>query len=71
METPIVLLTGATGFIGGATLAQLRESYPDSGVLLFVRGATPAAATAATKAQAQAASVSCDSARPAAVSTVV
>jgi nucleoside-diphosphate-sugar epimerase len=44
MSTPTVLLTGATGFIGGATLAQLLQSYPDCRVLLIVRGATPAAA---------------------------
>jgi nucleoside-diphosphate-sugar epimerase len=38
------MLTGATGFIGGATLAQLLESHPDCRVQLLVRAATPAAA---------------------------
>lgn len=46
MKAPIVLLTGATGFIGGATLAQMVQSYPECRVLLLVRGATPAAAAA-------------------------
>jgi uncharacterized protein YbjT (DUF2867 family) len=34
-----MLLTGATGFLGGATLAHLRQSHPDAPVLLLVRGA--------------------------------
>lgn len=37
MTTPTVLLTGATGFIGGATLARLLESRPDCRVLLLAR----------------------------------
>src|SRR5262245_33453882 len=41
---PTVLLTGATGFIGGATLAQLLQSGIDCRVVLLVRGATPEAA---------------------------
>jgi len=41
---PTVLLTGATGFIGGATLAQLLQTHTDCRVVLLVRGATPAAA---------------------------
>lgn len=44
MKAPVVLLTGATGFIGGATLAQLVQSHPDARLLLLARGATPAAA---------------------------
>jgi nucleoside-diphosphate-sugar epimerase len=46
MSTPTVLLTGATGFIGGAALAQLLQSYPDCRVLLLVRAATLSAAVA-------------------------
>ncbi len=46
MKAPIVLLTGATGFIGGATLAQLLQSYPDCRVLLLVRAPTQADAAA-------------------------
>jgi nucleoside-diphosphate-sugar epimerase len=41
MATPIVLLTGATGFIGGATLAQLLESRPDSRLILLARDRGP------------------------------
>jgi nucleoside-diphosphate-sugar epimerase len=37
MATPTVLLTGATGFIGGATLACLRQSHPDYRILLLAR----------------------------------
>jgi thioester reductase-like protein len=44
MSAPIILLTGATGFIGGATLAQLLLSRPDCQVLLLVRAETPEAA---------------------------
>jgi nucleoside-diphosphate-sugar epimerase len=46
VKAPIVLLTGATGFIGGATLAHLLQSHPDCRVLLLVRGTTPAEAAA-------------------------
>lgn len=46
MKASTVLLTGATGFIGGATLAQLLQSKPDCRVLLLVRGTTPDAAAA-------------------------
>jgi len=46
VKSPTVLLTGATGFLGGATLAQLLQSYPDCRVALLVRGATAAAAAA-------------------------
>jgi nucleoside-diphosphate-sugar epimerase len=46
VKAPVVLLTGATGFIGGATLAQLLRSYPDCHVLLLVRAATEADAFA-------------------------
>jgi nucleoside-diphosphate-sugar epimerase len=45
MATPTVLLTGATGFIGGATLACLLESRPDCRVLLLVRDRGPQSAT--------------------------
>ena len=44
MLTPTVLLTGATGFIGGATLARLLERHPNCRVLLLVRAPTPTAA---------------------------
>jgi|HubBroStandDraft_6_1064221.scaffolds.fasta_scaffold14565_2 nucleoside-diphosphate-sugar epimerase len=44
MKRPTILLTGATGFIGGATLAQLLQSDPDCRVVLLVRGASLAAA---------------------------
>lgn len=37
MATPTVLLTGATGFIGGATLARLLESHPDYRIILLAR----------------------------------
>jgi nucleoside-diphosphate-sugar epimerase len=37
MATPTLLLTGATGFIGGATLARLLETRPDYRVLLLAR----------------------------------
>jgi nucleoside-diphosphate-sugar epimerase len=46
MAAPTVLLTGATGFIGGAALVHLLQSYPSCRVLLLVRGETPAAAAA-------------------------
>jgi nucleoside-diphosphate-sugar epimerase len=46
MNSPKVLLTGATGFIGGAALAQLLQSHPQYRVLLLVRGATVSAAAA-------------------------
>jgi|HubBroStandDraft_6_1064221.scaffolds.fasta_scaffold498748_1 uncharacterized protein YbjT (DUF2867 family) len=39
MKNATMLLTGATGFLGGATLAHLRQSHPDAPVLLLVRGA--------------------------------
>jgi nucleoside-diphosphate-sugar epimerase len=41
MTAPTVLLTGATGFIGGATLARLLHTRPDCRVLLVVRGRSP------------------------------
>jgi nucleoside-diphosphate-sugar epimerase len=44
MNSPKVLLTDATGFIGGATLAQLLQGHPQCQVLLLVRGATVSAA---------------------------
>ena len=44
MTNPTILFTGATGFIGGATLAQLLQSA--CRVLLLVRGETASAAAA-------------------------
>jgi nucleoside-diphosphate-sugar epimerase len=41
MTVPTLLLTGATGFIGGATLAQLLQSGSPCRTLLLVRGETP------------------------------
>ncbi len=41
MAAPTVLLTGATGFIGGATLAQLLDSQPDCRVLVLARDRGP------------------------------
>jgi nucleoside-diphosphate-sugar epimerase len=46
MSDPTVLLTGATGFIGGATLSRLLHNYPSCRVLLLVRGESPEAAAA-------------------------
>lgn len=46
MAAPIVLLTGATGFVGGATLAQLLLFHPNCRVVLLVRAPTPAEAFA-------------------------
>jgi uncharacterized protein YbjT (DUF2867 family) len=37
MADTTLLLTGATGFIGGATLARVLESRPDCRVLLLAR----------------------------------
>ncbi len=39
-----VLLTGSTGFIGGATLAELLDSHAGCRTLLLVRGETATAA---------------------------
>src|SRR5947199_1628983 len=44
MATPTVLLTGATGFIGGATLARLLQTRPDCRVLLLARDRGPESA---------------------------
>src|SRR6185437_1904382 len=44
MSAPTILLTGATGFVGGATLAQLLESRPDCRVLLLARDRGPESA---------------------------
>lgn len=44
MSDTIILLTGATGFIGGASLARLLESRADTTLLLLVRGESPTAA---------------------------
>jgi thioester reductase-like protein len=43
MDTTI-LVTGATGFLGGAAAAQLLQRTKIGNVLLLIRGATPAAA---------------------------
>jgi nucleoside-diphosphate-sugar epimerase len=40
MTVPTILITGATGFIGGATAAQLLLRHPPGRVLLLVRGET-------------------------------
>ena len=44
MADTTILLTGATGFIGGASLARLLESRADTTLLLHVRAKSPAAA---------------------------
>ena len=44
MAETTVLLTGATGFIGGATLARLLEMRPDCRVLLLARDRGPESA---------------------------
>jgi nucleoside-diphosphate-sugar epimerase len=44
MAAPTVLLTGATGYIGGATLAQLLESQPDCRTILLARDRGPLSA---------------------------
>jgi nucleoside-diphosphate-sugar epimerase len=45
MAAPTILLTGATGFIGGATLARLLEVHPDYRVLVLARDRGPEPAT--------------------------
>jgi nucleoside-diphosphate-sugar epimerase len=37
MGDPTVLITGATGFLGGCTLARLLETRPDCRILLLIR----------------------------------
>jgi nucleoside-diphosphate-sugar epimerase len=44
MAAPTVLLTGATGFIGGATLARLLETRSDCRVLILARDRGPESA---------------------------
>jgi nucleoside-diphosphate-sugar epimerase len=44
MDTPTILVTGATGFIGGAACTQLLLCHPTSQILLLVRGETEEAA---------------------------
>lgn len=44
MAAPTVLITGATGFLGGAAAAQILLEQPSCRVLLFVRGQTQEAA---------------------------
>lgn len=41
MTTPTLLITGTTGFVGGATLARLLERDPVPRLLLLVRAGTP------------------------------
>ena len=36
-QNAVVLMTGTTGFIGGATLAGLLETHPDCRMLLLTR----------------------------------
>lgn len=38
----LLLVTGATGFLGGAVIAELVRQARWSSVLMLVRGATPA-----------------------------
>ncbi|MBI3863388.1 MAG: SDR family oxidoreductase [Planctomycetia bacterium] len=44
MANATILLTGATGFIGGATLAHLLETRPDCRLLILARGDDPSVA---------------------------
>jgi nucleoside-diphosphate-sugar epimerase len=44
MALPTILVTGVTGFVGGATVTHLLRSHPEYRVLLLVRGESPAAA---------------------------
>src|SRR5262249_32636824 len=44
MPSPFILITGATGFIGGAALARLLMSYRDCRLLLLVRADSPSIA---------------------------
>ena len=44
MSAATVLLTGATGFIGGATAAELLLRHPSCRLLLLARGETQAEA---------------------------
>src|SRR5437588_9020815 len=41
MTAPTILLTGATGFIGGAVAVELLQRRPCCRLLLLVRGQTP------------------------------
>lgn len=41
MTNPTILLTGATGFIGGATAAELLVRHPSCRILMLVRGDSP------------------------------
>jgi nucleoside-diphosphate-sugar epimerase len=45
MTQPTILVTGATGFLGGAAVARLLQVGPAGRVLLLVRGSTDAEAT--------------------------
>src|SRR5947209_14539076 len=69
MTSPTILLTGATGFIGGATLTRLLETNSDAKVLVLARDrGSDAAAERVTKslerfvgpAQAEAAMCRCE-----------
>lgn len=46
MNRPTILVTGVTGFLGGATVARLLHAGPPGRLLLLVRGATDAEAAA-------------------------
>ncbi len=37
-----ILITGATGFLGGAVVAEFLAKYPEQTLLLLVRAATAA-----------------------------
>src|ERR1041385_4300703 len=38
LTVPTLLITGATGFLGGAAVAQFLQSRPDLRILLLLRG---------------------------------
>jgi nucleoside-diphosphate-sugar epimerase len=46
MNSPTILVTGATGFLGGAVVAELLRTQPHVTLLLLVRAATPGEAEA-------------------------
>src|SRR5262249_46417306 len=46
MTPPTLLVTGATGFLGGATVTRLLLTHPSARLLLLVRGDPPETAAA-------------------------